>query len=217
MLSINQIRAIYDRLGQRQDSQKYYEETALENLLAHADFESARSVFELGTGTGAFAERLLRQYLPTQARYLGVDLSSVMVALTREKLVPFGERASVYQSEGELVFDIPTATVDRFVSNYVVDLLSEEAIDGLLQEAWRMLTPGGRLCWVSLTKGPTVRSRLVSTVWQIIYRLAPHRVGGCRPLRSSGFVKREAWKVIHRDRVTPHNIPSEILILEKRT
>ena len=215
MLSSNELRSIYDQLGQRQDTQKFYEGPALNSLLAHAGFETAKAVFEVGTGTGAFAELLLRQYLPPEADYTGVDLSAVMVALTREKLAPFADRARVYQTSGDLAFSIPTASVDRVVSNYVIDLLSEAAIAALMREAWRMLRPGGRLCLVGLTPGFTPLSKLVSTVWQLVYQVAPRTVGGCRPLQSSVFVEAEAWRLCHHDYVRPYNIPSEILILEK--
>ncbi len=70
MLSHQQATAFYDRLGTKQDWQAFYEVPATANLIAHAAFEEAQSVFECGCGTGAFAERLLSRHLPPQARYL---------------------------------------------------------------------------------------------------------------------------------------------------
>lgn len=42
-------------------------------------FETATHVFELGCGTGRFAERLLERHLPATARYKGIDLGPTMV------------------------------------------------------------------------------------------------------------------------------------------
>ncbi|GAC1566791.1 MAG: hypothetical protein NVS3B14_10780 [Ktedonobacteraceae bacterium] len=80
MLTHQQAKAFYNRQGSKQDWQAFYELPATTNLIAHAAFESAQSMFEFGCGTGAFAERLLSRHLPPQARYLATDSSSTMVA-----------------------------------------------------------------------------------------------------------------------------------------
>jgi cyclopropane fatty-acyl-phospholipid synthase-like methyltransferase len=41
----------------------------------------------------------------------------------------------------------PAAAYDRFVSNYVFDLLSEEDIRAVIAEAYRVLRPGGISVW----------------------------------------------------------------------
>ena len=55
-------RAFYDRFGKKQDCQSFYEDPALDELIAHASFEDARSVFEFGCGTGKFAARILENH-----------------------------------------------------------------------------------------------------------------------------------------------------------
>ena len=51
---------------------------------------------------------------------------------------------------------------DRFVSNYVFDLLSGEDIHALLKEAHRVLVPDGYLCASSLTEGLTPYNAMVA-------------------------------------------------------
>ena len=41
-------RRFYDRFGSRQDTQGFYENPALDDLVKYADFEHARSVLEFG-------------------------------------------------------------------------------------------------------------------------------------------------------------------------
>jgi trans-aconitate methyltransferase len=134
-LSPEQAKRFYDRLGARQDWQGFYENAALQELIAHAGFDSARSVFEFGCGTGAFAARLLQQHLPADARYTGLDVSSTMVSLARKRLQPWPERAHVHQSDGSFRIHQADRSFDRFVSNYVFDLLAPGFAEQLLLEA----------------------------------------------------------------------------------
>lgn len=65
-------RRFYDRFGSRQDTQGFYENPALDDLVKYADFEHARSVLEFGCGTGSFACRLFETVVPADARYIGL-------------------------------------------------------------------------------------------------------------------------------------------------
>ena len=211
-----QARAFYDRFGSKQDGQAFYEDAAVRDLLAHAEFERANAVFEFGCGTGRFAETLLTHHLPAAARYVGCDVSTTMVDLARERLTRFADRADVRLTDGAPRIEAPDAAFDRFVSNYVLDLLAPDDIACVLSEAHRVLTPGGRLCLVSLTHGTTWASRLVSWVWARVHRLRPQLVGGCRPLTLRPFLSDERWRIVHHRVVVAYAIPSEVVVAEKR-
>jgi cyclopropane fatty-acyl-phospholipid synthase-like methyltransferase len=163
MLTHQQATAFYDHLGARQDWQAFYEAPATGDLIAHASFETAQTVFEFGCGTGAFAERVLARHLPPRARYLAVDSSSTMVRLAQASLAHFGNRVAVLQTDGALRFDEVSGSFERFVSTYVLDLLSLLEMAQLLAEAHRLLVADGRLCLVSLTRGETPLARLVTS------------------------------------------------------
>ena len=53
-------RALYDRIGRWQDTQRFYEDRATGDLIAHADLHQAQAVFEFGVGTGRLADRLAK-------------------------------------------------------------------------------------------------------------------------------------------------------------
>ena len=57
-LTASEAEAYYNRFGKKQDSQGFYEDPALNDLIAHASFQDAQRVFEFGCGTGKFAARL---------------------------------------------------------------------------------------------------------------------------------------------------------------
>ena len=216
MLTNQQVRTFYDRFGRKQDWQRIYEGEAIRDLLAHGGFEEASVVFEFGCGTGAFAAHLLAHRLPAQTVYLGCDLSPTMVGLTQARLAQFGRRATVQLTDGTVTLNLADATCDCFVSNYVFDLLPEEAIERLLVEAHRVLRPGGRLCLISLSYGTGPFSRLLVSAWQQLHAWRPMLVGGCRPLTLRRFIDPESWSIKHYNLITSFGLPSEILVAQRR-
>lgn len=211
-LTSSEARAFYDRFGARQDRQAFYEDAAFERLIRWGDFGFARRVFELGCGTGRLASRLLSEELPPDARYVGVDLSSTMVSLARQRLAPFGERVRILETDGSLRFGFAGGSFDRFVATYVLDLLPERAIAAAVREARRLLSSGGRLCLAGLTRGQGPVSLLVSSLWTIAYRLRPRWVGGCRPVEVIAFLPVDDLAVLHREVVSSWGVPSEVLV-----
>lgn len=214
-LSHHEARACYDRIGARQDTQAFYEDRATERLLANGDFGSARSVFELGCGTGRFAEGLLRDHLPPDARYHGTDLSPEMVRLATTRLAPFGERATVVLSDGRPPADEPRGAHDRYVANFVLDLLAEDDIRAQLAAAHRMLAPGGLACLSSLSGGHGPLSRALIGGWSLLHRLSPALVGGCRPIRLDDFLSSGGWRIRSHDALDPFGLPLEAVVAER--
>ncbi len=213
-LSPDEARRVYDRVGRWQDTQAFYEDRATHDLVRHARFESARAVFELGCGTGRFARGLLERHLGPGASYRAVDLSPRMVALARARLAPFSERVQVGLSEGGAPSSEPTDSCDRFVSNYVLDLLSESDIAAVICEAHRMLRPGGLLCLSGLSPGRGPLSRALMRGWSSLHRRNPRLLGGCRPIEIVPLLGGDAWKVVHRRRIAPLGIASEVVVAE---
>jgi len=211
-LSTAQAKRFYDRFGSRQDWQGFYENPAINELIAHAAFDSAHSVFEFGCGTGALAARLLQHHLPTEARYVGFDISTTMILLAQEHLKPWSERARVHKSDGSPSIPEPDHSFDRFVSTYVLDLLAPDFIERLLSEAHRVLVPGGKLCLVSMTFGASPISLAVCWGWQRLWRLSPGVVGGCHPIELLEYLPSGAWKPNHQTKVTSWGVTSEVLV-----
>lgn len=216
VLSHQEARRAYDRIGSLQDTQAFYEDRATELLLLHGDFESAEAVFEFGCGTGRFALRLFEGFLPPDARYRGLDISPKMVSLAQERLAPYSSRAQVILGEGDPPVDEPADSCDRFVSNYVFDLLSEEDIRSVLREATRMLRPGGLLCLAGLSTGVGPVSRTAATVWSWVQARRPSAVGGCRPIDLLPFLSPADWQVRHHAKVVAFAVTSEVLVAERR-
>jgi len=217
MLSTEDAKKFYDRFGAKQDRQAFYEDEAIDDLLAHMDLSHASVVYEFGCGTGRFAERILDGGLPDDARYRGVDLSQTMVELATGRLKRFGDRAQIARGDGAPRIDAPDGSVDAVVSNYVLDLLSPDDICAFLSECRRVLKDGGQLGLISLTYGTTPLSRVVMALWRAVFRLRPKTVGGCRPVSLRDYLDEATWQIVHRQVIVAWGIPSETVIVSPRS
>jgi ubiquinone/menaquinone biosynthesis C-methylase UbiE len=213
VLTHEQAKKFYDHFGAKQDMQRFYEDRAVRKLEDYADLGHALSVVEFGCGTGRLAQRLLERRLSSGATYLGVDVSSTMVKLARRKLAPWVERAHVEQTDGTPKVPLSDGECDRFLSVYVLDLMSPEEARGVIAEARRVLEPHGRLCLASLTFGQHGFSRAVSRLWTAVQNARPALVGGCRPIALNDYMDAR-WRVIHHEVVSTWGVSTEILIAE---
>lgn len=203
---------VYDRIGRLQDTQAPFERPALDRLVRAGDFARARSVLEVGCGTGSLARRLLAQELPRGSTYTGLDVSTRMVALSRRRVAPWAERARILQVDGSLPLPAADSSADRIIAAYVLDLLDPAYAGRLIEEATRILTPGGRLCLVSLTQGKSRRGRALTRAWRWIWERAPQLVGGCRPIQLARLLEQANWNVVVDAVIESWSVPSEILV-----
>ena len=216
ILTRQQARDFYDRFGRRQDRQAFYERRAIDRLIELGEFDSAEAVVEFGCGTGVFAQRLMESELPGTATYAGFDLSETMTRLTRRRLVPFGARVSLTQTDGRPRIPLPAHSCDRFVSNYVFDLLPNQDITRTLEQAWKVLRPDGLLCLTSLTFGTNVLSKLTIAAWLAIHSLKPSLLGGCRPIALTDYLGPASWKVLYSTTMVAYGVPSQVLVAQPR-
>ncbi len=210
-LSHAEVENFYDAFGAKQDKQNYYEDIALADMLKHARLEDAKSVVEFGCGTGRFAEETLRL---NHATYWGCDLSTTMIELSSQRLSRFGDRAIVWKSAGELSLPLPSESADRFVSNYVLDILSHGEIQTVIGEAGRILKQDGLLCLTGLTKGIGLFSKTWTAFWNLRFDLNPKWVGGCRPVVLKEFL--DGWNIVHHNVIVARGISSEIVVAGKQ-
>ncbi len=215
-LTYEQARTFYDRFGSKQDSQAFYEDPPVEALLRHAALADAQAIVEFGCGTGRLAAHLLEQHLPTSASYRGFDLSSTMVGLAQSRLRTFGDRARVELSDGTALLPLPDASCDRFVSTYVLDLLSDADIASVLNEARRLLRPAGRICLASLTHGNSPTSRMIERIWTWAHSTQPTWVGGCRPLELEPYLRAD-FELLHHEVVRAAGICTEVAVATPRS
>jgi SAM-dependent methyltransferase len=215
-VSHEQARRFYDRIGRGQDARPVSERRALDALVEQGDFRRAAAVVEFGCGTGRFAARLLRDRLPGDATYVGVDVSPRMAELAAAAVAPWAGRARVELTDGAIRLPLPDGAADRVVSTYVIDLLSPADTAAFVAEARRVLRPGGALALASLAPGRTPPARLVTRLWRAVWSLNPALLGGCRPLDLGGLLDAGAWDVTAHFPVTDWLLSSDVLVARRR-
>ena len=211
------IRGYYDRIGRGQDTQRFYEDPATDRLLELGAFSMARSVVELGCGTGRYARTLLHDQLPPNATYRGFELSERMTAIAAARLRPWADRASAECIAGEPPLSVADGTADRFIASYVLDLMTPADAGRWLGEAHRLLEADGLLGLVSITHGTGRLPRLVSNTWTRIWRRRPMLVGGCRPIELLDLLDEQSWTVIQHAVVTAWAVSSEVVVARRRS
>lgn len=205
-------KSYYDRFGRMQDTQAFYEDAAINAMVTNAAMAQAQFVVEFGCGTGRLAVELLERHLPVDARYVGTEVSSTMVAIAGERLRPYANRASVMPTDGSPALPVEDASVDRVIATYVFDLLGETDRTQFLAEAARVLRTEGLLCLVGITNGNNAISRAVMSAWRGIFNLNPRLVGGCRPTCAIGYLSAGSWDIRYHDVLVSWGVASEVVI-----
>ncbi len=111
------------------------------NPTALAQLNPGETVLDLGSGGGIDVLLSARRVGPTGKAY-GLDMTDDMLALARENQKKSG-LTNVEFLKGEIEnIPLPDNSVDVIISNCVINLSANK--DRVLQEAFRVLKPGGR-------------------------------------------------------------------------
>jgi arsenite methyltransferase len=111
------------------------------NPTALAQLNPGETVLDLGSGGGIDVLLSARRVGPAGKAY-GLDMTDEMLALAEENKRKSG-LANVEFLRGEIEhIPLPANTVDVIISNCVINLSGDK--DRVLQEAFRVLKPGGR-------------------------------------------------------------------------
>src|ERR1700723_656543 len=111
------------------------------NPTALAQLNAGETVLDLGSGGGIDVLLSARRVGPTGRAY-GLDMTDEMLALARENQRKAGvENVEFLKGEIESI-PLPDNSVDVVISNCVINLSGDK--DRVLQEAFRVLKPGGR-------------------------------------------------------------------------
>lgn len=129
----------------------------LEEEVAVATGTGARSVLELGTGTGETAWRVLDRH--PDAQLVGVDASPGMVKVARERLP--ADRVTVHV--GRLEDPLPEGPFDLVVSCLAVHHLHGPSKADLFRRIATNLAPGGRFVLADVVE-PVEPSYVVTAI-----------------------------------------------------
>ncbi len=112
------------------------------NPTALAELKPGEIVLDLGSGGGIDVLLSARRVGPTGKAY-GVDMTDEMLALARENQRKAGVQNVEFLKGDIESIPLPHNSVDVIISNCVINISADK--DRVLEEAFRVLKPGGRL------------------------------------------------------------------------
>jgi ubiquinone/menaquinone biosynthesis C-methylase UbiE len=169
-----------------------YEEKPKRLALERLDRKPGEKHLEVAVGTGTSIAELTSQ-TGTEG-VVGIDLSPAMLRLTRRRLAEAGAKAVPLLRADARHLPCRDAAFDSLFNSYMLDLIPTADLVQVLGEFRRVLKARGRIVLANLTEGEGQDSAF-SESWKESYRADPARLGGCRPvlaspfLRSAGFVQ----------------------------
>ena len=197
---------VYRRLAPRYDAwAKRAEAKARNRCLELAGIRDGEAVLEVAVGTGlAFVEILRRN---PHGRNEGIDITEEMLARARRRAERVGVRNYRLQVGDAYNLEFPDETFDVLINNYMFDLLPVGDFPKVLSEFRRVLKPGSRLMMVNMTKG----ERWYHSLWEVIYRIRPAWLGGCRGIHVVPFLDAVGFKELSREYVSELGFASEVV------
>ncbi len=171
--SYNRLSKIYDVLvaaGERR-----YREAGLTLL----DIKAGDCVIEIGSGTGLslveFAKRT-----GDDGFVMGLDLSTGMLKVTGDRLseADLGKKVSLCCGDAAYL-PVKDGAFDAAFMSFTLELFDTPEIPVVLQEIRRILSPGGRLCIVSLSRAG--KRGLMTNLYEWGHRRFP-KLLDCRPI-----------------------------------
>ena len=115
------------------------------------------------------------------------------------------KKASAFNLEGE------DAQFDVLINNYMFDLIPYDQMDEVLTEFKRKLKKEGKLVLVNMTLG----EKFGSGIYDLVYRISPRLMGGCRGIRLSEKLKEHGFHVKLREYHQQCLFPSEVILAQK--
>ena len=228
-LSRSEARDVYDQFAEEghtggKDADSGYGGPAVSALLQMADFLSAETVLEYGCGQGKLAELVYSSSVlssddddkaaavsSTKLKWRGIDQSPKMVNRFRERCKLYDDCSVELLVDGDPSdVAVENRSIDRFVSTYSLDLLSEDDMYKVLDLAKACLHPErGLLLLAGITWGykASIRTFAMTAVWELLYKIRRKKVGGCRPQRLVPYLESRGWRIEKVVQTMPDGFP----------
>ncbi len=187
---------------------RFVERRARDRMLAWADVRDGDRVLEVGVGTGLSFARVLRANPSGYAE--GIDKTPAMLRRAHRKSAKTGHPNYTLRLGDAYALGLPEASFDVLLCSYMFDLLPVSDFVPVLAGFRRVLRPGGRIVMANMTVGRVWYENL----WEILYRVHPPLLGGCRGVEVAPALVEAGFDDVRREVVVDFLFPSEVLYAE---
>jgi len=180
--------------------------------LAKLRITSGEYALEIGVGTGAALQELIKSVAP-DGKVFGTDLSTGMLKRTRQRLTEANDTPPANLCCGDACW-LPflTSSLEVIFMSFTLELFSSSEIPLVLKECQRVLKPGGRIGVVSLSgTGPDTWMR---RAYEWSHRRFPAWVD-CRPILVKEALLGTGFKIHDSTCQSMWGLPVEIVIAQR--
>jgi ubiquinone/menaquinone biosynthesis C-methylase UbiE len=209
-ISQTEIASVYNSISKVYDFWGYLTESKARNrALELAEIKNGQNILEVAVGTGlAFYEIVKRN--PDGAN-IGIDISEGMLTKAKNRLRKLSAASYELKLGSAFNLEAKDEQFDLVINNYMFDLISFDQMDAILMEFKRVLKKNGKLVFVNMTVG----EKIGSGIYDLIYRVSPKLMGGCRGVQLSERIRRHGFEVKSREYHQQLLFPSEVIIAQK--
>lgn len=187
-------------------------EPAYDRLVTH--IEEGDHVLDVGCGTGALALRAAVR----GAHVKGIDVNTEMLAVAKDKVAKAHTAGQVkLEEKGVAELDQESSeTYDAVMSGLCFSELSEDELEYVVQQAFRILKPGGRLLVADEVLPADVWLRWIHRLVRIPLTLAAYLISGqiTRPLVSVPVRIEKGGFIVESRRATAFGSFLEVVALK---
>lgn len=177
--------------------------------LKRVRWQPEMKILEVAPGPGRVLAKLAEE-VDEATKLYGLDVSRKMLGLARKRLDRQGfTRYELRQGDCRLL-PWPDNSFDLLYNGYMMDLMPNVDMGGVLAEFYRVLKPGGQLILLNMS----VRDGSLG-LWERLYLTLPdfmvhYLMGNCRPVRMEGCVVEACFTEVNREYLGGRH-PSEII------
>ncbi len=187
--------------------EKKYRDMALDLF----EIRSGERVLEIGFGTGHALKEIANR-VGLEGRIIGIDISTEMCEITRERLVGKNslENADLICADA-ISIPLEENVFDKIFMSFTLELFSELEIKTVLNEIKRLLDEKGKLCVVSLSKEEDTFVEL----YERLHDFFP-QILDCRPIYPAKMLEDRNFEVEEVKREKMVGLPIQIVIAMSR-
>lgn len=181
------------------------ETKAREKAMYLANINNGETVLKVAIGTGLTFLEILKAN--PDGNNFGLDITDAMLKKAKSRIEKLDFKNYTISLSDAYDLELPENHFDLLINNYMFDLLPEDDFPSILNEFKRVLKPNGRLVLVNMTKG----DRFYQRFWEIVYRINPKWLGGCRGMLLSDVLRKVGFDILHNETLSQFGFPSEVI------
>ena len=193
MVSRFMVQTNYNRLSRYYDFFSQGSERKFINLgLKELAPQPGENILEIGYGTG-YGLISIAKMISHSGCIVGIDLSSGMANIAKEKIVKSGTNATVFINIGDATH-LPyiSGYFDAIFMSFSLELFAESDIPSVLQECARVLRDDGRLGLISMYQTKTMTFSVKIYEW--FRRKYPNLID-CHPIPLETYLDRNGFNI----------------------